>query len=282
VHFTALVGLTASVRVVLPILSALALLCSAGRVTAQEPPPPLITDRPDQTESTAVVKRGVFQLETGMTWTQLDGPRPRTRELTIPGTLLRIGVLERVEARLGFGGWHRMTVTNTPASDLELSGAGDIDVGFKYQIAAGEGRAPSIAFLGSVTLPTGDDEFGAAAAEAAARLSLAHELSERIGLGYNIVVEHSSARTADDDIDRGVGIGYTLSVGIGLSERTGAFIESFGGWPAFNGAAEHSLDGGLTWQVTPTFQLDAAGGVGISPAAPDWFFGLGASVRVPR
>jgi hypothetical protein len=282
VHFTALVGMTASVRVALLILSALALLCFAGRAGAQEPPPPLITDRPDQTESTAVVQRGVFQLETGMVWTQLEGPRPQTREKTIPGTLLRIGVVEHVEARIGFGGWHRMTVTNSSASDRVVSGAGDIDVGFKYQAAAGEGRAPSIAVLGSVTLPTGDEEFGAAAAEGAVRLALAHELSERIGLGYNIVVEHSSARTDDDDIDRGVGIGYTVSVGIGLGERTGAFIESFGGWPAFDGSAEHSLDGGLTWQVTPTFQLDVAGGVGISAAAPDWFFGLGASLRVPR
>ena len=71
----------------------------AGEKTLSKPE--LVTDRPDQTESSVVVPPGYVQLETGWTFShnKADGIRNETHEF--PGTLLRIGVLDRVEFRLG-------------------------------------------------------------------------------------------------------------------------------------------------------------------------------------
>ena len=45
---------------------------------------------------------------------------------------------------------------------------------------------------------------------------------------------------------------------------------------------ETALNGGMTWQPRPNVQLDVSGGFGLSDAAPDWFAGVGVSVRLPR
>ena len=42
------------------------------------------------------------------------------------------------------------------------------------------------------------------------------------------------------------------------------------------------IDGGLTYKVYSNFQLDIAGGVGISEEAEDRFLGAGFSYRIPR
>ncbi len=67
----------------------IALLC-ASTSWGQEGELELVTDRPDQTESSVVVPPGFFQIEIGGTYTGSD-----TRVLETPGTLVRIGVFDR-------------------------------------------------------------------------------------------------------------------------------------------------------------------------------------------
>ena len=74
-----------------------------SNLTAQED---LLTDRPDQTESAIVIKPGFFQLEFGWTFTQDDEAGTETETVEVPGTLLRIGLMDRVELRLGFSGFN--------------------------------------------------------------------------------------------------------------------------------------------------------------------------------
>ena len=54
---------------------------------------PLVTDRPDFTESTVTVGRGVMQLECGYTFTADDEAGVRTNNHSFPETLLRVGML---------------------------------------------------------------------------------------------------------------------------------------------------------------------------------------------
>ena len=61
------------------------------------PAPELITDRPDFTESSEVVGRGVVQLESGLTFASR---MPAVRQVTLPELLVRIGLGDRVELRL--------------------------------------------------------------------------------------------------------------------------------------------------------------------------------------
>ena len=66
----------------------LVLLVPVGTGVARAQSPDMVTDRPDQTESAAVVPRGLLQVETGYLFARdgdVDG-------YAVPGTLFRIGL----------------------------------------------------------------------------------------------------------------------------------------------------------------------------------------------
>lgn len=143
-------------------------------------------------------------------------------------------------------------------------------------------RPPAVAVIGALGLPTGHEAFGSPRITPAAVLVLAHELGPRVALGYNVGLfwdwEASGTTTVGLTWWR-----YTATLGIGVSERVGAFVVSYGHVGLGNATpSEHALDGGLTLRLRPNLQLDASGGLGVSGVAPEWFVGLGVSVRVPR
>jgi len=57
------------------------------------PKPELVTDRPDQTESSAVVPPGYVQVETGWSLSRNQEGGIHTNTHAFPGTLFRIGAL---------------------------------------------------------------------------------------------------------------------------------------------------------------------------------------------
>ncbi len=64
--------------------------------------PPLVTDRPDQTESSSVVPQWRLQIETGAAreWVE-TGSNEYENNTSYGSTLLRFGVLKFLELRLG-------------------------------------------------------------------------------------------------------------------------------------------------------------------------------------
>lgn len=247
---------------------------------AQTSPGALVTDRPDQTESTNTVPPGFVQLEAG--WTldhELDGGAT-IRTHTVPGVLARIGLTNRLEGRIGFTGFQS---TRIEGLGTTTSGLGDMDLGFKYRLMDGSGAAPTVALIGAVSLPTGGDGLSSERLDPAVLLVFAQELSERVALGYNLGSAWSS-------VDDGTGVRttlldliYTVSFGFSLTDRVGAFAESFGTIAVNDGSEHtHALDGGLTYQLNDHFQLDVSVGLGLNAAASDWFLGAGVAVRLPR
>lgn len=247
---------------------------------AQQPAaPPLITDRPDQTESAVVVPRGTVQLELGAVHAfDEHTPSSGERVVNLGTALLRVGVAPAFELRVGFAGWLRASADATPA----VHGLGDVDLGAKLALRRGERAGPAIAVLGAVTLPTGHDAFGAAGPDPEVRLAVSHDLSG-FGLGCNL----GSAWTTVTDSTGGeslrTDLRYTAVLGRSLGARVGAFVEGFGSLAVSDGEPSwHALDAGLTLALRDNLQLDLAGGLGLTRAAEDWFVGAGVSVRVPR
>jgi len=71
--------------------------------------------------------------------------------------------------------------------------------------------------------------------------------------------------------------------GFPAGDYWGLFVEVFGEVPmSADGGPVHLLDAGVTYLVRPHVQLDLAAGVGLSDDAPDWFAGMGVSLRFPR
>lgn len=272
------------VTLIVPITCVLTTWCT-GRALAQTEP--LVTDRPDQTESAAIVEPGAAQFELGWMLRQDETFDFRTREHALLGALARIGLTERLEARVGFAGW--MAQDNQPPTgpSFDRSGIGDLDVGFKYKVAEGGTRRPEMAVIGTVALPTGETPFQRLRADPAVRLAFANELSDRVGVGYNVglewntdcdpnVADACSEKTFTDAL-------YTVAFGFALAERVGAFLEGFGTIPLdIGGGTAHSLDGGFTFLARDNVQLDVSGGVGLNDGADDWFLGAGVAVRIPR
>lgn len=248
-------------------------LALAGLAAASDDPGEMVTDRPDQTESSSVVAPKHVQIETGLTHTHADD----SRQLEVPTTLLRVGVIERLELRIGLPAYGREF-----AGD-DTDGVTDTEIGAKVYLFAEQGARPEAALLFGTTLPTGGGAFTSHRADPSFRFSFSHTLTERIGLGYNAGMAWNSLKSTSGDKNTFTDLQYTLAAGFSITDRLGAFVELFGDVPLSgpNGDA-HSLDGGFTYVLRENLQLDAAVGVGLNDDADDWFVTAGVSVRLPR
>tara|TARA_B100001123_G_scaffold449088_1_gene612934 strand:- start:17506 stop:18357 length:852 start_codon:yes stop_codon:yes gene_type:complete len=228
---------------------------------------PLITDRPDQTESATVVSRGLIQIETGYLFSRNSGLS--THE--VPGTLLRVGLGLRTELRIGHDG---------VIGSKNSYGAGDSSIGFKLNlIDSSAGWRPEFAVLATTTLPTGDRNYSSSGFDPNILLSFAHEISPNFSLGYNVGTNWESSGEA---IDRDALFVYSLAFGRTINERISAFLEVFGS-RQIDGLREKmtSVDGGLVFLLDDTFQVDIYIGRGIIGVADDVFLGAGVSLRLP-
>ncbi len=246
------------------------------------PKPELVTDRPDQTESSVVVPPGYVQVETGWSLSRNQEGGIRTHTHAFPGTLFRIGALDRMELRLDYGGalWEQ---TQEAGQSTQVSGSGDMGVGAKLYFWEEQDWLPEAALLAGVSLPVGKDPFSSGRADPTFRFSLSHTLSDRLSFGYNLGATWESTLDETNDRDTLSVFNYTVVLGIGLNERAGLFVEAFGDIP-FNaqGGPRNSLDGGFTYLIRDNLQFDGFAGVGLSDSADDWFVGLGFTARFPR
>lgn len=248
-----------------------ALAVTGGAARGAEPEH--VTDRPDQTESSKVVPAASAQLETGV----LRGGDDAGSSAALFGTLLRIGLGHGWEARLGHAGY----LMEDPDEGERREGWGDGELGAKVRLLDEAGWRPEVALLGGVSLPTGGEEFSSERADPSFRFSLSHTLTDRLSLGYNLGGEWTSETDERGDRDRSGALIYTLSLGASLTEAVGAFVEIYGEDPAQTGDV-HRLDGGFTFALTDTFQLDVSGGVGLGDVSDEWFAGAGLSKRWPK
>ena len=238
-----------------------------GALGASAQSPELVTDRPDQTESATVVPQGLLQVETGYLFTR-DGD---VDSHAAPGTLFRIGLGGRTELRLGHAG-----VMGTEGR----RGTGDSELGAKVNlITQADGWRPELALLGGLSLPTGAGGFSSGGTDPSFLVAFAHELAPRLSLGYNAGAEWESS----PDVPGDAFVVYSLALGIGVTDRLGAFIEVFGDQPVTSEVATAvSADAGLTLLLTEVLQWDFSVGRRLRGPADDLFVGTGLSFRLPR
>jgi hypothetical protein len=258
----------------------LIMLCGllGNAVQAQTAPPEMITDRPDRTESSYVVPRGLWQFELGWGHGEVSVGDQDAMFDQVPETLVRYGVVDRLELRIGWNG-----IQSQKTGEDRMSGAGDTQLGVKVGLWAERGVVPRAGLLAGVSLPSGSRQFSTRRTDPGFRLALSNDLTERFSLGGNLGVawETSEEEVGDrDTFPRGL---YTLALGISALKKTGFFVEFFGD-TALNGStsAANNIDGGLTYLVRPNVQLDFAVGKGISTESLDWFLTLGVSFRLPH
>jgi hypothetical protein len=253
----------------------------AADLLAQSSAGPLVTDRPDQTESALVVAPGLVQLEVGWTLEQEGRTGIRQRTTAVPQVKARLGLIPGLEGRLGFAGWQGVERREL-AGVTSSNGVGDLDVGFKYRAVAAHGSIPDVALIGTLTLPTGNAGFGSPRADPTVLLAFANTLTDRLGVGYNLGASWSTEGATGGQATL-LDILYTVSLGVGVAERAGVFIELFGSVATEpDRGNRHTVDGGVTYRVRDNLQFDLSGGLGVNQGAADWFLGAGVAVRLPR
>lgn len=242
---------------------------------AQEDVPELITDRPDQTESSSVVPHKSLQIETGFILANDADDLTEVTAIDYNSTLLRYGLLESMELRLGLAFLGEKVKVKANDSTYSNNGFSPLYAGFKLQVARENGWMPEIAFIGGLFLPfSADEAFKPQNTGADFRFAFAHTLSDRFSFGYNVGVQWEG----DESIPIYT---YTVALGIGITDWLGAYIEAFGDFPE-EGNSTHMADGGFTFLVLPNLQFDISGGIALNEEALDNYFGVGLSYRIPR
>ena len=228
---------------------------------------PIDTDRPDFTDGVHTVARGRQQLEVGYTYQQSRGAGAAYIR-SYPEALVRIGVFERAELRIGQNYLTEHSGSGAPG----VSGFDDLNLGTKITLTDSHGLVPALAVEGNVSLPTGAAAIGAGKALPGAALLLGWDTDGPWSAG----VEGYVSTTADDN---GVGLG-SLSVQYQLSDRWQLYGEVFAQRALSGpGSAQQYFNAGVHFFVNRNVQIDARIGAGLNQNADRYFTGFGFAIR---
>ncbi|MFD1616068.1 transporter [Gelatiniphilus marinus] len=229
----------------------------------------LITDRPDQTESSTVMSKGFLQIETGASYEAFESNNIKNEEFTFNTTLMRFGLLDNLELRLG---WHFIEGKTTTLSNIS-SGFSPLLLGVKTGIAKENGCFPEIGLLGHLYLPfTASNDYKPGTTGVDFRFAFAHTLNKNSSLSYNL-----GAAWGNDSPE--ASYVYTISYGQSITNKLGAYAELYGDIPE-NNKANHFWDAGLTYLINNNAQLDVTIGSSITKGQ-DILLSAGASFRIP-
>lgn len=250
-------------------LAGLLVLCAAGSSLAQTAPDPeLITDRPDFTESSEVVGRGVVQIEAGIT---VEEPDSSVRQVTLPQLLVRIGLGSRVELRLASDGFVSQSLADAGGRHSHR-GRSDMEIGAKVKLLDADRAGFDLALIPALSLPIASDDFGSHGYDPGVKLTVARDLPREFGLSANV-------NTAS--VTEGDGRVWTREASVSLAHGLGG---PFGGyWEAYGsfdrGGCDCTLNTGVTMALGANRQVDVEVGHGVSGDARGWFVGLGFALR---
>ncbi len=225
---------------------------------------PLEADRPDQTETPAIVPKGMFQAENGFTFQKNDS---ESTTFSLPSTLWKYGVNKNFELRL------ITDFVSEKNQEEKATGLLPVFIGFKVKLIDEKGIVPKTSFIAHIGLPKlASTKYKVDYLAPEFRFTMQHTLSDKLNLGYNLGVEWDGFSVEPTFI-------YTLTTGYSLTEKLGSYIELFGFSPQ-NDKANHNLDGGFTYLINNNFMVDLSSGFGISKTAPKYYFTLGISFRI--
>ena len=234
----------------------------------------LVTDRPDATEASSTVGKGVLQFETGGLYESFEENNIKSESYTYNTMLIRYGILDNLELRLGWDFVEGVTTVNGNKLDNVTSGLSPLLLGMKLDIAEEDGCMPEMALIGHVfPLFSAAEDYRPEYTGVDFRLSLSHTLSENSSLGYNIGAQWGN------DSPEAAAI-YTLAYGYSFTEKFGMYAEVYGDLPE-DSSANHYWDAGMTYLVSNDLQLDAYFGTSITEGQ-DILLGLGFSYRVKK
>ncbi len=224
---------------------------------------PIQIDRPDQTECPFIVPTNYIQAEHGF---NVEHSNSSIKSYSFLTTLWKYGVNDKFELRL-------ITELNSVnENNITTTGLSPITIGFKTNLFKEKGILPTASFIGHITTANvGSKAFRTSYMAPSFRFTMQHTLSKLFSLGYNLGAEWNGETAEPIYI-------YTLTTGITLTEKLGAYAEIYGFAPQI-ASADHRVDGGFTYLFNNNFIMDLSGGVGIINSDLKNYISLGISYR---
>lgn len=220
------------------------LLLFFGQAKAQ-----VITDRPDQTESSSTVGNGNLQIETGLLIGFEGESQNSNRQILAPTNLFRYGITKNIEIRL------LNQVEALRNDSFSVYGISDMEIGTKIQILKNENKNTEIAFLTHLIIPTGTKELSNDKYGTVNKISISHVINENVGIGYNLGYNYFGQGKGD--------FTYSLALGIGVNDKVGIFIEPYGEIVEFDEYISN-FDAGVTYLAYENMQFDFSFGTGLN------------------
>ena len=238
---------------------------------------PLASDRPDFTEASTTVGRGVAQVEMGYTYFEDEEAGVRTREHSYPEMLWRIGMFaEWFEFRIAYD--HGTVLEHAPPGPGSDSSTSEhLYLGIKLALTPQEGILPEMAIMPQMSVPLGDDPLNDEQVLPGVNWLYSWEVTERFSVGGS-----TQANLGVDDLGEVyTEVAQSLTAGVAITEKLGGYVEWFVLAPSGSDVAqtEHYFNGGFAYSVTNNLQLDVRAGMGLNDAAFDFFSGAGVVIR---
>jgi hypothetical protein len=232
-------------------------------MTAQE----IVTDRPDQTESSTTIPLKSFQFESGLLLGNYNFANSSEQLLLIPTTLLRYGLTKEIELRLVE---QLISIHNKQTSEDNF-GLSDLELGAKIQILKKPANHTEIAFISHLVLPTGAISITNEHLGTVNKLAISHVITDFIDLGYNVGYNYFGN-------EKGY-LTYSAALGLGITKRIGAYFETYGEVVEFNDWISN-FDSGITYLIKDNMQLDFSFGFGLNQKMN--YFSVGYSMNIPK
>ena len=225
---------------------------------------PIEADRPDQTETPAIVPEGMIQVESGFTYQKNDS---NSFTFHLPSTLWKYGIKDNLELRIITEFVHEQI------QDESSNGFTPLFVGFKLKLLDENGIVPKTSIIAHIGLPKmASSNYKTEYLLPEFRFTMQHSLSEDLNLGYNLGLEW-------DGFSKEPVFVYTLSTGYSITQKLGCYIETFG-FLSQNAKSNQNLDGGITYLLNNNFMIDLSSSIGITELAPIYYWSFGISFRI--
>jgi len=142
----------------------------------------------------------------------------------------------------------------------------DIEIGAKVELLNNPDVNTEIAFISHLIVPTGSKELTGDEYGVINKLSISHELNDKMSLGYNLGYNYLGEDNGD--------FTYSIALGVALNDKVGIYVEPFGEVENFEDHISN-VDAGATYLVNESLQLDFSFGTGINKRSN--YISIGAS-----
>lgn len=214
-------------------------------------------DRPDQTETVAIVPKNYLQAEAGFSFEKVNALE---NNYTLPSILWKYGLNNIVELRL-------TTEVSHSQNQYKLE---PISIGFKTHLIEEKGIIPEVSFIGETEIAKNEITLRNTLIPSF-RFTFQNNLTETTCLAYNLGIEWDQNITENYI--------YTLTLGTSITKKLNCYLEAYGFLSPYK-PADHRIDGGFTYLVNKDYMLDASSGIGLSNTSPLYYFALGISYRI--